>query len=149
MSHELHMKTALEEAVKAGEKEEVPIGAVLVSDSGEIISKKHNLTVSLNDPTAHAEILTLRDAASKIRNYRLLNTTLYVTVEPCIMCMGAIIHARIAKVVFGPCDSKWGAVKSLYNLAEDKRLNHQPEIVSGIMENECRALMQDFFRARR
>jgi tRNA(adenine34) deaminase len=147
--HTKFMQLAIEEAKKAGQKAEVPIGAVLVAGSGDILSKSHNQTIGLVDPTAHAEILVLRAAANKTLNYRLLNTILYVTVEPCFMCMGAIIHARVARVVFGTSDPKWGAAGSLYNLATDARLNHQPEILHGICQDECRTLMQDFFRARR
>jgi len=147
--HTKFMQLAIEEAKKAGQKAEVPIGAVLVAGSGDILSRSHNQTISLVDPTAHAEILALRDTAKKILNYRLLNTILYVTVEPCFMCMGAIIHARVAKVVFGTSDPKWGAAGSLYNLATDTRLNHQPQILHGVCRDECRTLMQDFFRARR
>jgi tRNA(adenine34) deaminase len=150
--HEEHikfMKLALNQAKKAGQKSEVPIGSILVSESGEILSSSHNQTISLADPTAHAEIITLRKAAQKISNYRLLSTTLYVTIEPCIMCMGAIIHARVSRVVFGAHDPKWGAAGSLYNFAHDTRLNHRPEIISGICENECRTLIQDFFREKR
>ena len=143
------MQLAIEEAKKAGQKAEVPIGAVLVAESGDLLSRSHNQTISLADPTAHAEILALRKAAQKVSNYRLLNTTLYVTVEPCIMCMGAIVHARVAKVVFGTGDPNWGAAGSLYNLAADMRLNHQPEILSDVCQDECRTLMQDFFRTRR
>lgn len=143
------MQLALEEAKKAGQKGEVPIGAILVANAGDILSRSHNQTISLLDPTAHAEILALRQAAQKVSNYRLPSTTLYITVEPCIMCMGAIIHARVAKVVFGTGDPKWGAGGSLYNLATDSRLNHQPEIMQGICQDECRTLLQDFFRARR
>jgi len=113
------------------------------------LSSAHNRTIDLADPTAHAEILALREAALKINNYRLLNTTLYVTVEPCIMCMGAIVHARISGVVFGADDPKWGAAGSLYNFAEDDRLNHRVGIISGVCEAECRGLMQAFFRAKR
>ena len=150
--HEEHikfMKLALNQAKKAGQKSEVPIGAVLVSESGEILSLSHNQTISLADPTAHAEIITLRKAAQKILNYRLLSTTLYVTIEPCIMCMGAIVHARISRVVFGAHDPKWGAAGSLYNISHDTRLNHRPEIITGICEDECRTLIQDFFREKR
>ena len=143
------MKLALLEAEKAGQTGEVPIGAVLVSENGAILAINQNRTIKLADPTAHAEILTLREAASKIKNYRLLNTTLVVTVEPCIMCMGAIVHARISRVVFGANDPKWGAAGSLYNYAEDDRLNHRVEIVKGVCEHECRSLMQDFFRGKR
>jgi len=148
-SHEEYMKLALEEAEKAGQMGEVPIGAILVSENGAMLSAAHNRTVDLADPTAHAEILALRKAAVKINNYRLLNTTLYVTVEPCIMCMGAIVHARISKVVFGTPDPKWGAAGSLYHFAEDDRLNHRVTITKGVCEQECRNLIQVFFRAKR
>ena len=149
LSHEKYIKLALIEAKKAGQMGEVPIGAILVSENGTILSSTHNRTIDLADPTAHAEILALREAARKINNYRLLNTALYVTVEPCIMCMGAIVHARISQVVFGASDPKWGAAGSLYNYAEDDRLNHRLEITKGVCEQDCRTLMQDFFRAKR
>jgi tRNA(adenine34) deaminase len=143
------MKLAIEEAKKAGQKAEVPVGAVLVSEAGDILSLTHNQAITLADPTAHAEISALREAATKILNYRLLNTTLYVTIEPCVMCMGAIVHARVARVVFGAKDLKWGAAGSLYNFAEDTRMNHRPEIIHGVCEDECRELMQEFFRLKR
>ena len=143
------MKLAIEEAKKAGQKAEVPVGAVLVAESGEILSLSHNQVITLADPTAHAEILALREAAQKVLNYRLLGTTLYVTIEPCIMCMGAIVHARVTRVVFGAEDLKWGAAGSLYNFTEDVRLNHQPEIIQGVCQDECRELMQKFFRTKR
>lgn len=143
------MHLALREAEKAGEYGEVPVGAVLVSGSGEILSASHNRIIRLSDPTAHAEILALRESAGKIRNYRLPNTSIYVTVEPCIMCMAAIIHARVSRVIFGAADPKWGAAGSLYDFADDPRLNHHPEIIRGVCEKACRSLMQDFFRARR
>jgi len=143
------MELALKEAKKAGQIGEVPVGAVLVSGNGEILSAAHNQTIKLVDPTAHAEILALRKAALKINNYRLLNTTLYVTIEPCIMCMGAIVHARISRIVFGANDPKWGAAGSLYNCATDDRLNHRVEITAGVCAEDCRRLMQDFFRAKR
>jgi tRNA(adenine34) deaminase len=147
--HTSLMQLALNEAVKAEQKGEIPIGAVLVSETGNVISSAHNLVINLVDPTAHAEILALREAARKVVNYRLLNTTLYVTIEPCIMCMGAIVHARVSKVVFGAKDPKWGAAGSLYNFAEDKRLNHRPDIIGGICEETCRSLLQDFFLNKR
>ena len=143
------MRLALDEAKKAGQMGEVPIGAILVSDSQAILSATHNRTIDLTDPTAHAEIIALRDAARIINNYRLLNTTLYVTVEPCIMCMGAIVHARISRVVFGTEDPKWGAAGSFYDFSEDDRLNHRVTITRGVCEQECRSLIQDFFRAKR
>jgi len=148
-SHEQMMLQALAEAEKAGQNDEVPVGAVLVSGSGEVLAKAYNRTIGLADPTGHAEILALRKAAQKIKNYRLLNTTLYVTVEPCVMCMGAIIHARIARVVYGVQDPKWGALGSIYNFAEEKRFNHHPEIIAGICEQQCRFIIQEFFRHKR
>ncbi len=148
-THETFMALALEAAKKAGQIGEVPVGAVLVAQNGEILSAAHNQPVTLCDPTAHAEILAMREAAFKLGNYRLLNTTLYVTVEPCMMCMGAIVHARVARVVWGAGDPKWGAAGSLYNFAEDDRLNHRVEIIKGVCEDVCRTLMQDFFRAKR
>ena len=147
--HEIFMKIALEEAKKAGQNGEVPIGAVLVSEDDKILAATYNSTISLSDPSAHAEILALRKAGNKLKNYRLLNTTLYVTIEPCIMCMGAIVHARLKRLVFGTYDLKWGAAGSLYNFAEDKRLNHITDIVSGICEEECRSLIQEFFIKKR
>ena len=143
------MKQALSEAEKAYSKGEVPVGAVLARPEGQIVAKAHNQPRALNDPTAHAEILVMRKAGLFYRNYRLNNTILVVTLEPCLMCMGAAINARVAQLVFGACDLKAGAAISLYRLADDKRLNHRIEIISGIMEEECRALMQRFFRMRR
>ena len=150
--HENHiqfMKLAIDEAKKAGQIGEVPVGAVLVAQSGEVLATAYNQTIRLSDPTAHAEILVLRKGALRIGNYRLLNTTLYVTVEPCVMCMGAIVHARVSRIVLGAPDPKWGAIGSLYNLAEDARFNHRPEIIRDVCQEECKKLMQDFFRMRR
>ena len=147
--HERYMRMALAEARKAWERQEVPVGAVVVDGAEAILARAHNRIITDSDPSAHAEMLALRQAAGAIRNYRLLNTTLYVTVEPCLMCMGAIIHARIQWVVFGTRDSKWGAAGSLYNLGEDRRLNHHPEIVEGLLLDECRELIQGFFLERR
>ena len=143
------MQIAIGEAQKALALDEVPVGAVLVSQSGNILSAAHNSPISLCDPTGHAEILALRAAGRKIENYRLLNTTLYVTIEPCVMCMGAIMHSRVSNLVFGAFDSKGGAAGSLYNFAADKRFNHRVEIITGICEKECRSLIQDFFRRKR
>ena len=147
--HERYMRLALEEAYKAWQQEEVPVGAVLVDDTGAILARTHNLTIANSDPSAHAEMLALRQAAGVIQNYRLLNTTLYVSVEPCIMCMGAIMHARVARVVFGAPDPKWGAAGSLYHFSKDHRFNHHPDIIEGILLDECRDLMRAFFRLRR
>ena len=143
------MKIALAEAQKAYRKGEVPIGAVMVADNHQVVAAAHNRTITLNDPTAHAEILALRSAAAKIGNYRLLNTTLYVTVEPCPMCMGAVIHARVSQVVFGTRDPKWGAAGSLYDLAADGHLNHRPEVIEGVCKTEFKILIQEFFRQKR
>ena len=144
-----YMRLALQEAKKAGQLDEVPVGAVLVSEAGELLAAARNRTIELSDPTAHAEVIALREAAGKTRNYRLLNTTLYVTIEPCPMCMGALVHARVARLVFGAKDPKWGAAGSLYNVAQDRRLNHQVEVIAGVCEPECRELVQEFFRRKR
>lgn len=144
-----YMLQALAEAEKARQADEVPVGAVIVDTDGEVLSRTHNRVVSLADPTAHAEILAIRDAAAIVGNYRLLNTTLYVTVEPCPMCTGAMVHARIQRLVFGAADPKWGAAGSLFQLAADPRLNHRMDVINGICEDECRQLMQAFFRTRR
>lgn len=149
LAHKDYMKLSLEEARRARQLDEVPVGAVLVAESGELLASAHNRTIIEHDPTAHAEILALRAAAGKLRNYRLLNTTLYVTVEPCVMCTGALVHARVKRLVFGALDPKWGGAGSLYNLAADPRLNHQIEVVAGVCAEECRELMQAFFRSKR
>ncbi len=146
---EYFMKLALEEAQKAGAADEVPVGAVLTSEDGAVLAACRNETLGRRDPSAHAEILALREAGRKLQNYRLLNTTLYVSIEPCIMCMGAVLHARVRCLVFGAFDPKWGAAGSLYDLAKDSRLNHRIEVIGGILEAEARELMQAFFRTRR
>lgn len=143
------MRQALSEAKKGAATGEVPVGAVLAGPEGEIVARAHNQPIAMKDPTAHAEILVLRKAGLFFNNYRLNGTLLVVTIEPCLMCMGATIAARVSRLVFGAFDPKAGAAGSLYNLATDRRLNHRIEVVSGIMEEECRALMQDFFRACR
>jgi tRNA(adenine34) deaminase len=148
-NHEHFMQMALTEALLAREMEEVPVGAVLVEASGRVLAAAHNETITRCDPTAHAEILVLREAAERIGNYRLLASAIYVTVEPCVMCMGAIIHARVGRVVYGAPDPKWGALGSIYDFAGDNRLNHRPEIVAGICAERCRRLMVDFFACRR
>ncbi len=147
--HERFMQYAIDEAKKAGEAGEVPVGAVVVDSNGNVLARAHNRVIATCDTSSHAEIIALRKAALKIENYRLLNTTLYATIEPCIMCMGMMIHARVRTVVFGVEDPKWGAAGSLYNFAADHRLNHQIEIISGIFKNQCRRIITDFFRVRR
>lgn len=142
------MAKALVEARKAEAKHEVPIGCVIVRDD-TIIARAHNLRESKQDPAAHAELLAIRKAARKLSSWRLLNTTLYVTLEPCLMCMGAIILARIPRVVFGCFDPKAGAAGSLYDLSNDPRLNHRLELVSGIRGAECSQQLSSFFTALR
>jgi len=143
------MAEALVEAQRALAAGEVPIGAVVVDGNGTIVGRGFNHPISSHDPTAHAEIMALREAALSIGNYRLTRLTLYCTLEPCVMCAGAIVHARIARVVFGAFDAKAGAAGSIYNVLNDMRLNHQPEIVSGVRESECRQLLQEFFSWKR
>jgi len=142
------MKEALKEAKKAFEKEEVPVGAVIVKDN-EIIARGHNQKECLHDPTAHAEMLAIREAAFKLGRWRLSDCLIYVTLEPCAMCAGAIVLARIKSLIFGAYDPKSGAVGSLMNIASDERFNHQVEIKSGILLEECSALLKDFFSVRR
>ena len=142
------MKAALKAAKKARENGEVPVGAVLVKDD-EIISTGQNSPITSNDPTAHAEIIALREGGEKLKNYRLIDTTLYVTMEPCTMCMGAIIHARIKKLVFGTFDPRAGAAGSLFDFTIENKFNHNVEVKSGILESECRELIQDFFKQKR
>jgi len=142
------MKAALKAAKKAWENGEVPVGAVLVKDD-EIISTGQNSPITSNDPTAHAEIIALREGGEKLKNYRLIDTTLYVTMEPCTMCMGAIIHARIKKLVFGTFDPRAGAAGSLFDFTIENKFNHKVEVKSGILESECRELVQDFFKQKR
>jgi tRNA(adenine34) deaminase len=142
------MRIALAEANAAFLKDEVPVGAVVVCE-GEILAKAHNSPISLNDPSAHAEMLALRQAAEIIGNYRLVGAELYVTLEPCVMCAGAILQARLARVVFGARDPKCGAVTSLYNILTDARLNHQIEVTEGILQEDCGEIMSRFFREKR
>jgi len=142
------MSLALEQARKAEEEGEVPVGAILVKD-GLLIAKAHNQPISTNDPTAHAEIQLIRAAGKKLKNYRLTGTSLYVTLEPCAMCLGAIMHARVEHVVFGAHDPKTGVCVSSENLMGAKCFNHKINLVSGVMENECRQLLKNFFNSRR
>jgi len=142
------MQRALDLARKAQELGEVPIGAVLVRDE-QIIGEGYNAPISQQDPTAHAEIMALRDAARRIGNYRLLNTTLYVTIEPCTMCAGALIHARVAQLVYGASEPRSGAVTSIFDVLQSGSLNHKVEVRHGILASECAALIREFFRQRR
>ena len=142
------MRYALNRALEAGERGEVPVGAVLVID-GELVSEGCNAPIGRNDPTAHAEIVALRRAAEQVQNYRLPGATLYVTIEPCLMCVGAMVHARIATLVFGAAEPRSGAAVSTVRGAELPGHNHRIEVVSGVREQECRDLMQEFFKSRR
>lgn len=142
------MGIALREARKAADRGEAPIGAVVVRD-GTVLGRGYNLRESRHDPSAHAEMIAIRKAARKEEGWRLTGTTLYVTLEPCLMCMGAILLARIERVVFGCYDPKGGAVGSLYDLSDDRRLNHQVAVTAGVREAECAAILSDFFAALR
>ena len=142
------MNLALEQAQKAEDNGEVPVGAVIVKNNA-IISVGQNSVINLNDPTAHAEIVAIRDAGKKLQNYRMVNTGLYVTLEPCIMCMGAIIQARIERLVFGAADPKSGAAGSVYSIGEDNLLNHSLEVERGVMQEECSIILKEFFKKRR
>lgn len=147
-SLEEYMTEALGEASRAEACGEVPVGAVVIYD-GRIIGRGHNQPLGRQDPTAHAEIMALREAAQTVGNYRLVGAQLLVTIEPCLMCAGACLHARIKTLVFGARDPKGGGVRSLYNLLDDPRHNHRIEVVEGILADECRSKMQGFFRDRR
>ena len=142
------MQHAFELAKKAEAQDEVPVGAVIVYED-KIIGEGWNQPISSDDPTAHAEIMALRAASTQLENYRLPNTTLYVTLEPCTMCAGAIIHARVSRLVFAVDDPKTGACGSVFNLMQTDKLNHTVEIEKGVMQEECRSLMQSFFKEKR
>jgi tRNA(adenine34) deaminase len=146
--HEPYMREAIALARQAGRAGEVPVGAVVVMD-GAIVGAGHNQPIGTNDPTAHAEIVAMRAAAGRLGNYRLTNATLYVTVEPCLMCVGAMVHARIGTLVFGAPEPKAGAVESTQRAHEHPALNHRMVIVSGVLAGECGELMAGFFKDRR
>lgn len=146
---EKFIRLAIEEALDAGRMGEVPIGAVITDASDKVISSAHNLREKSNDPTAHAEVLALREASAKLGSWRLEGCTMYVTLEPCAMCMGAIVLSRIKRVVFGARDPKAGAVVSLYSIGTDEKLNHRVEYTEGVLSQECSQLLKDFFVALR
>lgn len=148
MTDQEYMQAALALAAEAAEAGEVPVGAIVVKD-GEIVGRGYNAPISTHDPSAHAEIRAMRDAAKNLGNYRLVGCTLYVTLEPCAMCAGAIQHARIARVVFGAADPKTGACGSVVNLMEEARLNHHATVEGGVMAQECGRTLNAFFAARR
>jgi tRNA(adenine34) deaminase len=146
--HDAFMRAALEEARKGFDAGEVPIGAVVTLGS-QIIGRGFNAPIGRTDPTAHAEIVALRDAAVAVGNYRLGDTTLYVTIEPCMMCVGAMVHARVGTLVFGAAEPKAGAVVSAMRAHEHEALNHRLAVVGGVLEDDCRAIIQEFFRLKR
>lgn len=143
------MQLALQQAQMAAEVNEVPVGAVLVSENNELLAAGHNQPISSHDPTAHAEIMVLREAARKNNNYRLINTTLYVTLEPCVMCVGAMVHARVKRLVYGAVEYKTGAIQSACHILDDTKFNHQINIESGILATECADILSEFFTRRR
>jgi len=145
---ESYMRMALEEAERAGQNGEVPVGAILVK-GGRVLARDHNRCIELNDPTAHAEILVLRKGGGKLSNYRLNDTVIYVTAEPCPMCASAMVHGRVSRLVFGAWEPRCGAVESKFRLLNDGSLNHKIDVERGILEIECAELMKVFFRARR
>lgn len=149
MNDEYYMREAIAQAQAASARGEVPVGAVIVNAQGEIIARTGNAPISIVDPTAHAEILAIRDAAYGMDNYRLNGTTLYVTLEPCTMCAGAISNARIARVVYGASDVKGGAVENGVKFFEQPTCHHRPEVTGGILAEESAKLLKDFFKARR
>ncbi len=148
VNDEYWIRKALVLAEKAGNKNEVPVGAVLISDD-KVIGTGYNKPIATNDPTSHAELIAIRAGAAHRNNYRLTGTTMYVTLEPCIMCMGAIIHARIERLVFGAFDRKTGAACSIYSIGNDNLLNHRLKITGGILEQPCSELLKAFFREKR
>jgi tRNA(adenine34) deaminase len=147
-THESYMRAALEEARKGFDAGEVPVGAVVVV-GGEIVGRGFNQPIGRHDPTAHAEVVAIREAAREIGNYRLVGSTIYVTIEPCLMCVGAMVHARVATLVFGAPEPKAGAVVSSRRAHELPSLNHRIEVLGGVLEDDCRAIIQEFFRGRR
>jgi tRNA(adenine34) deaminase len=145
---EFWMREAIAEALKGGTEGEVPVGAIVLLN-GKMIGRGHNSPIRLHDPTAHAEILALRQAAYNTANYRLPGSILIVTIEPCVMCVGAMIHARVEDVIYGAADPKGGAIRSCHQLAEKNHLNHRIRVTSGILEDECSAILKNFFASRR
>ena len=148
INDEKYMKLALQEAEKAGQKGEIPVGAILLKGD-QVLAKDHNRCIELNDPTAHAEILVLRHGGQILRNYRLNDTVMYVTAEPCPMCVSAMVHSRISRLVFGAPEPKFGAVESKFQLLNNNDLNHRVKVDQGILGKECAEVLKTFFRERR
>jgi tRNA(adenine34) deaminase len=147
--NEAFMREALEQAKLAGTRGDIPVGAVIVSDKGEVIARAGNSREQLKDPTAHAEILALREAGAKLNDWRILNSTMYVTLEPCPMCAGAITMSRIPRLVIGAWNEEYGAVGSRWDLVRDPRMNHQVEVIPGVLESESSQLLKEFLREKR
>ena len=147
-SDDEYMRQALAEAAKAEAAGEVPVGAVILLD-GEVKGRGHNLVISTSDPTAHAELVAIRDAATRIHNYRITGSTLYTTIEPCTMCAGAIVHARVGRLVFGARDPRAGAVRTHFEVCTTDFLNHRVIVEEGVLESECKSMIQSFFRNKR
>jgi tRNA(adenine34) deaminase len=143
------MRQALEQAQWAAACDEVPVGAVLIDSSGELIASGHNQPIAAHDPTAHAEIMVLREAAKFRHNYRLPDTTLYVTLEPCTMCVGALVQARVGRLVYGAAEPKTGAIESAHQLFKEGKFNHYPKIQGGVLESACSTLISSFFEQKR
>ena len=146
---EYWMRQALQQAQRAAYCDEVPVGAVLVDEAGEQVACGHNQPITTLDPTAHAEIVVIREAARRLENYRLPNTTLYVTLEPCAMCVGALVQARVSRIVFGALEPKTGAIQSAHQFFESAQFNHYPEVLGGVLDVECSDLMSAFFKQKR
>ena len=146
---ERYMRLAIAEALRARDSNEVPIGACIIDENGVLLGSAFNRTIVDSDPTAHAEILALRSAAASIRNYRLTGVTVYTTIEPCAMCAGALVNARVRRLVYGADDERFGAVKTHFGIGISEALNHRIEVKRGVLADDCRRLMQEFFRTRR
>ncbi|MET7910219.1 tRNA adenosine(34) deaminase TadA [Streptomyces avermitilis] len=142
------MRLALAEAVRAAESADVPVGAVMLDQDGSVIARGHNEREATGDPTAHAEVLAVRRAAERLGRWRLSGCTLVVTLEPCTMCAGALVQSRVDRVVYGARDEKAGAAGSLWDVVRDRRLNHRPEVIEGVLADECAGLLTEFFRER-
>ncbi len=149
LTYDVAMRAALDEARRALDSEDVPIGAVVLDATGEVIGRGHNVRERDGDPTGHAELVAVREAAAAVGEWRLTGCTLVVTLEPCTMCAGAIVLSRLDRLVFGAFDPKAGAVGSLWDVVRDRRLNHRPEVVPGVLRDECSGLLDDFFAHQR
>ena len=148
-THEYYMGLALAEARKAAQADEVPVGAVIVGADGKLLARAHNQKETLHDPTAHAEMIAITQAAEALGDWRLEGAALYCTIEPCVMCAGALVHARVARVFYGARDPKWGGCGSIFDIACCDRLNHRIEVTGGVLESECVGLLRDFFLGKR